>query len=1122
MTKRLPLWLFLLLSTGITEASSSRPLTDWAALDANGAIRIVNRLDYTKDNFAAGTPGRNDDQAVIDFMDDNSGKTFINPQGKSGAPIEFNGPFRFAKENVQFDFHGSVTVKSPQVLDYAVTLSAPEPKEILTSFFSIRLNRAMLDRPLDLTLQAPGGIPYHTTVNIPANRQGGWIWSSPKGQPVLSVAIPMMHGTLRLSGFSHQVMICKYGTSTGNLRIYLESGKLKSISRNLKIEFIPYTSITLNLAKAANMGLADDNADDRRGGWTDQGPDNDLRRLPVGRRHFGNVEFNVIDPARNDGKAVLAFANPSRSYFLKQADVEVGNARFDYLYLLNAAAWCQGGKVGEIKVAYSDGTSQTFEVEDRRDVANWWNPESFSRTTVVWKEQNQCSLIGLYLSRYQVKNKPIDRITFMTANRAVWLIVAAAGVIGQPPFPQGSDQEVPYKIEAGKDWKSFTFSKNIVPGSPLDFSGFLDAPAGKYGRLTVRNGRFVFADRPEQPVRFLGLSTCEDINYLEHAETDIMVDRIARRGYNAVRLHHFDEALIKRGATTIEFDPERLDKLFYFIARLKQRGIYITLDLFTMRTSGFAQKYKNMFDVKSSMMFSAELRNNLKEFARRLLCTVNPHTGLALKDDPALITIGLINEDPMFTLHNEYKYPNPDPIRNAMIKPVFEAWCKEKGIDSSRPNPQIMVRFAIDRHIAVYDELKSYLLGLGVTTPMSDISCSSQFAEAVPRSRFDYVDNHFYVDHPTFPKEFFKMPFANENVSSIKGMCRPLMRVASSRIAGKPFMVTEFNFCAPNMYRGEGGPIMGAMAALQNWDGIFRFGAGYSRSYRKIFGPLDDGGHLGSFAVMNDPIQGLSELMIALLYQRGDVKPAADMSILTVPTDVWKNPATSAYREWGTREKADIPECFGELGFYQQIGMLVSDRPAQPGEFSIAEVLNAEKLKFTARPPGVFEPAKGKITSSTGEISIDSNTGTFKVVTPKSEALVVPGRALTGKRLKVSRNTTFATVFAGALDSLPLEQSKKILVLHLTDVKATGQKFGVFRDQLRMYNWGNFSPYLVRRGSAEITLDLGPGNYTVDAIGLDGKGLGSVSIKPDRRNLTFTASTDLGEVPPMVYLITRR
>lgn len=1100
---------FLLPAAALLSAAAfadAVPLTGWAQLDDKNAIRIVNRPDYTDDNFSGAGPGKEDDQVILDFMDYAGNKDLSAVRGADGA--SFSGSFKGV-----FDFKGSVTVISPNVLEYGVELSAAAPQEMKESCFSLRFNRAMLDRELRFTIRA-GEKSYVHKVKIEAEHKGGWIWSSPKGQSVTAVAIPMMQGELRLSGFDRPAMVCKYGTQTGNLRIYLESGKVSSISQKLKIEFLPWKAQKLDLSKAANVGFTDEKADDRQGGWTDQGPENDMRALKPGVRRFGNIEFELIDPAENGGKSALAFANPERSWFLREAEADGGGRRMDYLYLLNAAAWCRGGEVGEIEVSYADGGKQRFDVRDRRDTGNWWTAdgESFENATLIRQAQNPSALTGLYLSRYKLSGKPVSKITFRTAGKAVWLVVAAAGVAGDPPFPQGSDIETPFEFKAGREWKTFTFHKDRVAGSALDFSGRLDAPAGKYGRVVVRNGRFVFENRPEVPARFLGANICADSNYLEHAQTDVLVDRIAKAGYNAVRLHHFDNQLVKPDAATPEFADERLDKLFYLIAKAKERGLYVTIDLYISRLNGFDRKYGNGFDTKSRMMFSQPMRDNLKEYARKLLTTENPYTKLALKDDPVLITVGLINEDPMLTIHSQYRYPNPDPERNALIKPVFEAWCAKNGVNpAENPERAVWVRFLLDHHIAIYEELKSYLTGIGVKAPVSDISCTSLFALAVPRSRFDYVDNHFYFDHPTFPKEFFKMPFQNHNRNPVATLFRETLRVGSSRIIGKPFTVTEFNFCAPNRFRGAGGPVMGALASLQEWDGIFRFQfTGYDRSWPVK--PLEDGGHLGSFSAENDPMMALSELAANLFYLRGDVLPSQERSVLTVTPEVWRIPQAAAYMDWATRENADIPECFGLAGLTRRIGMSVIPVGAKEpsGAESIREVLKSGKYVFRTAAPELFDPAAGKFVSSTGEIFTDRGAETFKVVTPKSEALVVPGKALAGKRLAVRGSTVPATVFAGALDDRPLDESRRILVLHLTDVKATGQKFGVIRGQMRMYNWGNFRPYLALRGKAEISLAIGGGSFTVNALGPDGATLGSVPVRKTADGIAFEAATDMG------------
>ncbi|MEI2999884.1 MAG: hypothetical protein V8T86_03125 [Victivallis sp.] len=212
-----------------------------------------------------------------------------------------------------------------------------------------------------------GQVRYRDQKVIPAEQNGGWVWNSPAGHAVEQVDIPLRFGTLRLSGFSTGAMICKYGDRTGNLRLALpvRDGR---VDAELDIAFLPYTATPLDLSVAANMGFADPVENDRQGGWTDQGPDNDFAIMPLGLQTFGNVPVRVLDPAENGGKSVLAFRNPARPEFLKEAVIPADGGKYAWLYLFHAAAWCNRKAAGSIEVAYADGTASNFEVIDRREL----------------------------------------------------------------------------------------------------------------------------------------------------------------------------------------------------------------------------------------------------------------------------------------------------------------------------------------------------------------------------------------------------------------------------------------------------------------------------------------------------------------------------------------------------------------------------------------------------------------------------------------------------------------------------------------------------------------------------------------------------------------------------------
>ena len=120
-----------------------------------------------------------------------------------------------------------------------------------------------------------------------------------------------------------------------------------------------------------------------------------------------------------------------------------------------------------------------------------------------------------------------------------------AGVFG-PAL--GNVTRPPFVAAAGKDWKPFTYHRNVEKNSALDFSGLLDAPAGKYGPLVVSpEGKFVFRDRPGIPVRFYGANFVGDSQLPNRQQAEELADRLAAFGFNIVRIHHHDNEIYDRG-----------------------------------------------------------------------------------------------------------------------------------------------------------------------------------------------------------------------------------------------------------------------------------------------------------------------------------------------------------------------------------------------------------------------------------------------------------------------------------------------------------------------------------------------------------------------------------------------
>jgi len=108
---------------------------------------------------------------------------------------------------------------------------------------------------------------------------------------------------------------------------------------------------------------------------------------------------------------------------------------------------------------------------------------------------------------------------------------------------------------------------------------------------------------------------------------------ISLRGYNIVRLHHFDWVLRDQGWGY----KDRLDE---FVAALKRQSVYIVIDLFSDRADN-REAFK-----RGVLTASQGIRADWKTFATQLLTRkTSVHDCAAWKEEPAILGICPLNED---------------------------------------------------------------------------------------------------------------------------------------------------------------------------------------------------------------------------------------------------------------------------------------------------------------------------------------------------------------------------------------------------------------------------------------------------------------------------------------------
>ena len=686
----------------------------------------------------------------------------------------------------------------------------------------------------------------------------------------------------------------------------------------------------------------------------------------------------------------------------------------------------------------------------------------------------------------------------------------AASLTQQPGRVKLDIPPPPVKIAAGEDWVEFPFANEIRPGSILDFSAVNggDAPAGKYGFAKVgRDGHFTFEKAGGRAFRFVGGNLCFDANFLSKEECKATVNDFRMRGWNTIRFHHIDVTITKdewkdlwNRKTYPEISPKRLDQLDYLMAECKKAGIYVTFDLYAMGCLGSCEGFDkplNSNTIKAIVPIHKPAEDLWFRRAMEIFDHVNPYTGIKWKDDPAVLFVTLMNEDSIASVWwgaaDVYvaKY-------NAWAKGKGYSQYEKKGIGGKREFAEFLHEVKADANRRMAKRLRD----AGVRTLVSGGNWWDTTAQAYEREALDVVDNHGYGDHPQ--PSYQKLPFHVNQTSDVRSgnptYNQPMMK-APTRILGKPFTVTEYNYCPPNKYRADGGVVMGAVASLQDWDALYRFA--WSHSKANMFSQT----RLRGFDIVTDPIGQFTERQVVLMFGRGDVSPGKE----TFGYGVTKGEAFAKGLGdmWA---KGLFPHPFTQLGYTHRIGSFVADDPAAKPALACVKT-------WTAATKDAIPKFSGKGVSDTKEIVTDTKVGDITVATPRTAAVCsVDCRDLVAGPLAVSDATTFCSVSASAMDGAPLAESKRILVLHLTDVLNTDATFAK-DNRCDLKDWGKL-PYLAKAGSAKIALKNANRGLKVYAVGSDGAHLREVSATYADGAYRFTVKVAAGvgkDAPTMAY-----
>ncbi|MBX3745729.1 MAG: hypothetical protein KF833_10515 [Verrucomicrobiae bacterium] len=261
-----------------------------------------------------------------------------------------------------------------------------------------------------------------------------------------------------------------------------------------------------------------------------------------------------------------------------------------------------------------------------------------------------------------------------------FLVVLALGGWSGMAWGEESAERVPDRMRGEADmerWYAFTPEADGEGACELDMGDWLEAPAGRHGRIEARGGDLYYDG---QPIRLWGLNLCYRSGAAPSREVADRRAALYRRfGINSVRLHKWADgpgwAGIQVEDSAVGFDPEALDRFDYQNAQFRKAGIYLKLSqaFGTIRVGRgdlarvpYAEEFgalegpdARVGGGNSTLYYSRELQEATIEQLRAILRHRNPYSGLTYAEDPAVAFVEIVNEASILF------YTSMEPLRRS-------------------------------------------------------------------------------------------------------------------------------------------------------------------------------------------------------------------------------------------------------------------------------------------------------------------------------------------------------------------------------------------------------------------------------------------------------------------------